>query len=1116
MKMKANYNHKWNMLAAMLLGVALMASGTLLNTPVVSAAGTCNVTVDIPDELNAVGAKISIYPWNSYYTDGQSFTKNQGDTVSWKLIIDGFTGKQFDFKVPAADTATLTVGPDAYCTMQVQMTAELAAANAQVNVYPWNTYWSNGQEIIMPVGPTITWKLKVNGQTGLSYTKYIDCTPLVVGNDKYCFTEVQAPTGVVIEIYPWNEKHVNGDKVLWPIGASITWRVKGTSQTYTKPIDCTPLVSPDSTPPVTTASVSPPANANGWNNSDVTVTLSATDSWPGVASTEYNLDSGGWTTYTIPIVVSTEGTHILLYRSTDKAGNVETAKELDIKLDKTAPVTTAAVSPPANANGWNNSDVTVTLSATDTGGSGVASTEYNLDSGGWTTYTIPIVVSTEGTHILLYRSTDKAGNVETAKELDVKLDKTVPVTTPDVSPSPINSWNNTVVTVTLTATDNAGGAGIQEIHYSIDGIPSPIVPGSTTSFALLTDGSHTVSYYAVDNAGNSGTPGTVTVNMDLTPPVVTITAPLDGHYYKSGALPAGAYTVTDANSCTVAEEGYSLVEESHTYKVTATDIAGNVGSASVGYIVDNTAPTVTINAPVNGKTYLSTSVPPVDYTINDIDPNPAITNDGWNNSPGTWTVTVTATDAAGNVGSASSTYYVVPPDSDAPTVLASQDPLAVINGWNNTDVAVTLTATDNAGGSGVKEIHWSDSFDGSSSVFSGATTSFTLSAEGSHNISYYAVDNDGNSGSGNPGTMMVNIDKTAPLITINSPGNGGVYQSDNLPQEDIKVTDNLDPTPAWDVIGDGSDEGVHAMTVTATDAAGNTGTASITYTVDNTPPLVSINAPADGGIYKTGCVPAADYIVTDALDLNPVVVVTGYSTAEGVHTITVTATDAAGNPGTDSATYTVKGKPPACVDKTPPFIIIKSPRAKDYYTWEILKIHFGVQDYQSGVASYSATLDGNPAKNGQAIDLVNIVGSHTFIVTATDKAGNVATKSVKFNVVSGVIKARIHIVPGVINLKSQCDKNAVTVIIDLPRGRGENQIDVSTVKMKINGTLISAQLPGPKERFAFIVKFDRQQVINALNGLNGKVTVIVTGALKDGTQFTGTDTITVINQGNKH
>jgi len=37
----------------------------------------------------------------------------------------------------------------------------------------------------------------------------------------------------------------------------------------------------DSTPPVTTASPSPGPNSNGWNNTDVTVTLSSTDNEPG-------------------------------------------------------------------------------------------------------------------------------------------------------------------------------------------------------------------------------------------------------------------------------------------------------------------------------------------------------------------------------------------------------------------------------------------------------------------------------------------------------------------------------------------------------------------------------------------------------------------------------------------------------------------------------------------------------------------------------------------------------------------------------------------------------------------------------------------------------------------
>ena len=69
-------------------------------------------------------------------------------------------------------------------------------------------------------------------------------------------------------------------------------------------------------PPVTVATASPSANAAGWHNTSVFVTLKATAGGGTIARTEYNLDDRGWTTYTMPIPVLTSGIHTLRYRST--------------------------------------------------------------------------------------------------------------------------------------------------------------------------------------------------------------------------------------------------------------------------------------------------------------------------------------------------------------------------------------------------------------------------------------------------------------------------------------------------------------------------------------------------------------------------------------------------------------------------------------------------------------------------------------------------------------------------------------------------------------------------------------------------------------------------------
>ncbi len=173
----------------------------------------------------------------------------------------------------------------------------------------------------------------------------------------------------------------------------------------------------DATAPATTDDA-----PTGWAKSAVTVHFTATDNGgSGVAGTEYKLDGGGWTSGT-QVAVSGEGVHTLLYRSTDALGTVEDDKSATVRIDATAPVTSDDA-----PTGWSKSAVTVHFTATDSGGSGLAGTEYKLDGGGWTSGT-QVTVSSQGVHTLLYRSNDVAGGVEAYKSRTLRIDTVRPKT----------------------------------------------------------------------------------------------------------------------------------------------------------------------------------------------------------------------------------------------------------------------------------------------------------------------------------------------------------------------------------------------------------------------------------------------------------------------------------------------------------------------------------------------------------------------------------------------------------------------------------------------------------------------------------------------------------------
>src|SRR5206468_3763934 len=113
---------------------------------------------------------------------------------------------------------------------------------------------------------------------------------------------------------------------------------------------------------------------SGWHNTAVTVHLSATDNagGSGVDKTYYKVDVGSYavgTTVTIgaPADHSNDGTHTISYYSKDNAGNVENVKTATVKIDTADPtITLLSRLPAVNANGWNNTDVTVKWTCSDT------------------------------------------------------------------------------------------------------------------------------------------------------------------------------------------------------------------------------------------------------------------------------------------------------------------------------------------------------------------------------------------------------------------------------------------------------------------------------------------------------------------------------------------------------------------------------------------------------------------------------------------------------------------------------------------------------------------------------------------------------------------------------
>lgn len=254
------------------------------------------------------------------------------------------------------------------------------------------------------------------------------------------------------------------------------------------------LSIPPHGPPIVTENVTGTQGTNGWFKSPATLTLTATDTGGGVKVITYTLDGGAWQNYSAPLRFF-DGTYVVRYTATDWAGNSADVNIVVLRVDSAPPSVHAFVSGTPGANGWFTSLTSVSLNASDNG-SGIQRLSYRLDGGAAQDYAGPITLS-EGVHFINATATDVAGNIA-VDSIEVRVDAIPPVLQLKALAATVTT---AIVTVSWTGSDSTSGVSSYEV--SVDGGVRHRVGINSSFTTRLTDGSHTITVWAFDVAGNS-------------------------------------------------------------------------------------------------------------------------------------------------------------------------------------------------------------------------------------------------------------------------------------------------------------------------------------------------------------------------------------------------------------------------------------------------------------------------------------------------------------------------------------------------------------------------------------------------------------------------------------
>lgn len=367
----------------------------------------------------------------------------------------------------------------------------------------------------------------------------------------------------------------------------------------------------DQTAPDTSITANP---SNPSSSTTGNFTFAGTDADSGVASFQCQIDLGGYSACTSPKSFGSlsSASHTVDIRAIDNAGNVDASPATYTwVVDTTAPDTSITGNP---SNPTTSTSATFTFTGSDTGGSGVASFECQLDGGGYSACVSGqnYMGLSSASHTFQVRAIDNASNVDASPASYTWVVDTVAPDT-SITANPTNPSTSTSASFSFSGSDT-GGSGVASFQCQMDagGYSACTSPKTYTG---LTEVSHTFEVRAIDNVGNvDASPASYTWTIDALPNTTITVNPTNPSKYTTATF---EFTGTDPGSgvasfeCQIDAGGYSacsspkdylgLTEATHTFQVRAIDNNGNVDASPASYTwTINLNPTITAAATVTG------------------------------------------------------------------------------------------------------------------------------------------------------------------------------------------------------------------------------------------------------------------------------------------------------------------------------------------------------------------------------------------------------------------------------------------------------------------------------------------------------------------------------------